>query len=227
MLKGYSVSALGLYLVFYVLSLAALLQLFYPSSEGSGVRIEFPISSTRGTKGSNSKVLARTIVLLSFTGLPPLLGFYAKSVVFFPLTALGMEFTGLVLTLLGLTAAIGYIRLAVTTTAPIFQSIRIEEGTGNSERLNLVAFTVVYTAVAKSLNPYVQVFIFRLVTLSLILPPLLVGIGYLLSTPLTVVSKTSSYECGFISVKGQGHKPVLISFFTVGILFLLFDLEIL
>lgn len=227
MLKGYAVSALGLYLTFYVLSLAALLQLFHGSSEGSGLRTESPISSTRGIKGSSSKVLARTIILLSLTGLPPLLGFYAKSVVFFPLTALGIEFTGLILTVLGLTAAIGYIRLAVTTTAPLFQSTRTEEGAGNSEQLNLVAFTVVYTAMAKSLNPYVQVFIFRMVALSLILPPLLVGMGYLLGTPLVAVGKTSSYECGFVSVKGQGHKPVLISFFTVGILFLLFDLEIL
>jgi NADH:ubiquinone oxidoreductase subunit 2 (subunit N) len=227
MLKGYSVSALGLYLLFYVLSLAALLQLFYNSGEGSVIQAEFPMSSTRGTKGNISKVLARTIILLSLTGLPPLLGFYAKSVVFFPLTALGIEFTGLILTVLGLTAAIGYIRLAVTTTAPLFQSTRIEEGAGNSEQLNLVAFTVVYTAAAKSLSPYVQVFIFRMVALSLILPPLLVGIGYLLGTPLAAVNKTSSYECGFISVKGQGHKPVLMSFFTVGILFLLFDLEIL
>ena len=39
--------------------------------------------------------------------------------------------------------------------------------------------------------------------------------------------KGSAYECGFIPTEGQTFSPFAVTFFVVGILFLLFDLELL
>lgn len=41
------------------------------------------------------------------------------------------------------------------------------------------------------------------------------------------VLKGSTYECGFIPVEGQTYSPFTVTFFVVGLLFLLFDLELL
>jgi NADH:ubiquinone oxidoreductase subunit 3 (subunit A) len=38
--------------------------------------------------------------------------------------------------------------------------------------------------------------------------------------------KISAYECGFTSILGQNRAPITVSFYIVGILFLIFDLEI-
>ena len=60
--------------------------------------------------------------------------------------------------------------------------------------------------------------------------PLLVGILLGLSLLLAVhrpdAEKLSVYECGMTIVGGQARNPFSISYYLVGILFLLFDLEI-
>ena len=38
--------------------------------------------------------------------------------------------------------------------------------------------------------------------------------------------KVSAYECGFSPILGQGRAPITISFYLVGILYLVFDLEV-
>ena len=38
--------------------------------------------------------------------------------------------------------------------------------------------------------------------------------------------KLSAYECGFSPILGQGRAPLTISFYLVGILYLVFDLEV-
>ena len=61
--------------------------------------------------------------------------------------------------------------------------------------------------------------------------PVLVGILLLLNVLLAVhkpdTEKVSAYECGFSPVYGQTRAPFSIQYYLVGILFLLFDLEIL
>ena len=61
--------------------------------------------------------------------------------------------------------------------------------------------------------------------------PILAGILLVLNFFLVVhrpdEAKVSSYECGFSPVYGQTRSTFQIHFFVVGLLFLIFDLEIL
>jgi len=60
---------------------------------------------------------------------------------------------------------------------------------------------------------------------SLILTLLLFGIAFLLSDKDVAFEKLSPYECGFEPF-GDGHSVFNIQFFIVGILFMIFDLEL-
>jgi NADH:ubiquinone oxidoreductase subunit 3 (subunit A) len=68
-------------------------------------------------------------------------------------------------------------------------------------------------------------------TLLFIVVPILTGILLMLNVLLAVhkpdSEKVSAYECGFSPVYGQTRAPFSIQYYLVGILFLLFDLEIL
>lgn len=55
----------------------------------------------------------------------------------------------------------------------------------------------------------------------------LLGGSYLIRAIVPEVLKGSAYECGFVPTEGQTYSPFTITFFMVGILFLLFDLELL
>ena len=61
--------------------------------------------------------------------------------------------------------------------------------------------------------------------------PILVAILLLLNVLLAVhkpdAEKVTPYECGFSPVYGQTRAPFSIQYYLVGILFLIFDLEIL
>lgn len=69
------------------------------------------------------------------------------------------------------------------------------------------------------------------ITLFLIFIPILVIIllfaNLLLAVHRPDSEKVTPYECGFSPVYGQTRNPFSISFYLVGILFLVFDLEIL
>lgn len=69
------------------------------------------------------------------------------------------------------------------------------------------------------------------ITLFLIFIPILVlillGLNLLLAVHRPDAEKVSPYECGFSPVYGQTRNPFSISFYLVGILFLVFDIEIL
>jgi NADH:ubiquinone oxidoreductase subunit 3 (subunit A) len=64
----------------------------------------------------------------------------------------------------------------------------------------------------------------------LIFVPILVGILLALNVLLAVhrpdTEKVTPYECGFNPVYGQVRAPFSIAYYLVGILFLIFDLEI-
>ena len=65
----------------------------------------------------------------------------------------------------------------------------------------------------------------------LIFVPILVAILLILNVLLAVhrpdSEKVTSYECGFSEIYGQTRTPFSIQYYLVGILFLVFDLEIL
>lgn len=69
------------------------------------------------------------------------------------------------------------------------------------------------------------------ITILFIFVPILVAILLLLNVLLAVhrpdSEKVSAYECGFSPVYGQTRAPFSIQYYLVGILFLIFDLEIL
>lgn len=60
-----------------------------------------------------------------------------------------------------------------------------------------------------------------------ILAFILLGLSLLLGPHNAYTEKSSAFECGFSSFRGQNRTEFSISFFIFGLLFLLFDLEIL
>lgn len=68
-------------------------------------------------------------------------------------------------------------------------------------------------------------------TLLFFFVPVLTGILLMLNVLLAVhkpdTEKVTPYECGFSPVYGQTRAPFSIQYYLVGILFLIFDLEIL
>ena len=70
----------------------------------------------------------------------------------------------------------------------------------------------------------------KLILLFIIIPllaVLLLGLNFLLSPNKPDEAKLSIYECGFQTIPGQTRSTFQIHFYIVGLLFLIFDLEIL
>ena len=67
-------------------------------------------------------------------------------------------------------------------------------------------------------------------TIYLILVPVigfvLLLLNILLAKHVHYSEKVTSYECGFSPIYGQNRSPFTIQFYLVGILFLIFDIEI-
>ena len=64
-----------------------------------------------------------------------------------------------------------------------------------------------------------------LLIFSLILSAIISGASYVLSNKQPDKEKVSAYECGFDAFGAPG-RPFSVRFFLIGILFLIFDLEI-
>jgi NADH:ubiquinone oxidoreductase subunit 3 (subunit A) len=62
---------------------------------------------------------------------------------------------------------------------------------------------------------------------SILLGPILLAVSWLLAPRAPSQEKLRPYECGFRPLEGQTRAPLRIRFYLVGILFLLFDLELL
>jgi NADH-quinone oxidoreductase subunit A len=58
------------------------------------------------------------------------------------------------------------------------------------------------------------------------LTTLLFGVSFMLSPKSLSFEKGSPYECGFEPFGGDSHSVFNIQYFIVGILFMLFDLEL-
>lgn len=63
------------------------------------------------------------------------------------------------------------------------------------------------------------------IVFSCLLSTILITLSYLFVEKGPYESKISSYECGFAAIK-QPTNPFSIRFFVVGVIFLIFDLEI-
>jgi len=86
----------------------------------------------------------------------------------------------------------------------------------------------------KNLNNYISsynywseqyLYIFYYMVVSLILCFVLFFVAFILSPKEVTFEKSSSYECGFEPF-GDGHSVFNVQFFIVGILFMIFDLEL-
>nr|WBU10902.1 NADH dehydrogenase subunit 3 [Malassezia sp.] len=68
------------------------------------------------------------------------------------------------------------------------------------------------------------------ITIFLILVPvlglILLIVNILFAKHLPYSEKVTSYECGFTPIYGQNRNPFTIQFYLVGILFMIFDVEI-
>ena len=69
------------------------------------------------------------------------------------------------------------------------------------------------------------------ITLFILFVPVLVCVLLILNLLLAVhrpdTEKVTAYECGFRPIYNQARQPFTISFYLVGVLFIIFDLEIL
>lgn len=72
---------------------------------------------------------------------------------------------------------------------------------------------------------YVYGSIFLTIIVSLVISSLLVIASYVLAIQKVDIEKSSIYECGF-DPYGDARQPFQVQFFLVGILYLIFDLEI-
>lgn len=69
-------------------------------------------------------------------------------------------------------------------------------------------------------------FILIFMVLSFVLTCVLFFLSFLLSTKSVSFEKGSPYECGFEPFSGHAHSIFNIQYFIVGILFMIFDLEL-
>ena len=69
--------------------------------------------------------------------------------------------------------------------------------------------------------------LFLLFILVPILSLILLGLNVLLAAHKPDEAKVSQYECGFNAIEGQTRSTFQVHFYIVGLLFLVFDLEIL
>lgn len=60
-----------------------------------------------------------------------------------------------------------------------------------------------------------------------VLGPILLGVSWLVAPKMRGNEKARAYECGFRPLEGQTRDRFRVGFYLVGILFLLFDLELL
>jgi NADH-quinone oxidoreductase subunit A len=74
-------------------------------------------------------------------------------------------------------------------------------------------------------NYYNYSFFFWYVIISFILVTVLFFVSYLVATKDNTVEKSSPYECGF-EAYDDSHKTFDLHFYIVGVLFLIFDLEV-
>lgn len=65
----------------------------------------------------------------------------------------------------------------------------------------------------------------RYVEISLLLSIIIGGVSYLISAKVAEYDLGSAYECGFEPFE-ESHRPFSVTFFLVGLLFVLLDIEI-
>lgn len=186
----------------------------------------------RGASGTGSPVgVSLVLLLMSLGGVPPSLGFFTKANLVLEGSGQGITLAIIVCLIGGIPGMISYLRLTLTTLTPDWNSCHPKKtrttSSARKETLSYI-FTLILGGFTLSYEPQTllgQRMVILLI--SPILPILLILVGVIASSPSSSTVKGIPYECGFIATEGQIWKPFLVSFFVVGLLFLLFDLELL
>ncbi|CBX89993.1 hypothetical protein LEMA_P124110.1 [Plenodomus lingam JN3] len=177
------------------------------------------------------------ITLFSFAGIPPLIGFFGKQMILSAAVDSGYIFMALVAILTSVISAVYYLAIIkqIFFDKPDY-SLNKELKDFNADGL----ITEKNTAVEKVSIQMSNIVISSSLSLSIsvitttffiifipILSILLLAINLLLAPHNPYQEKDSVFECGFHSFLGQNRTQFSVSFFIFGLLFLLFDLEIL
>ena len=67
---------------------------------------------------------------------------------------------------------------------------------------------------------------YMMVAIVQVLTAVLLSVNAILASVQPYTEKTSTYECGYETIRGQTRAPFSISFYLVAVLFLAFDLEV-
>lgn len=188
------------------------------------------------------------LCLFSIAGIPPLIGFFAKQIVLYSSTHGGYYFLSIVAILVSVISASYYLKIikVIYFDAIVENTYDYKNNTSHSNVTSIHAFlisslTIVITLFV--LQPTILLNICHLLALSLfyylvmntitlffIFIPILVTILLIANLLLAVhrpdSEKVTCYECGYSTIYGQTRNPFQISFFLVGILFTVLDLEI-
>lgn len=178
---------------------------------GTSLAMMAPYSSViifRGTSGTGSPVgISLILLLMSLGGVPPSLGFFTKANLILEGSGQGITLAIAVCLMGGIPGIISYLRLALTTLAPDWNSYRPKKirttSSAQKETLSYVS-TLILGGFVLSYEPQTllgQRVIILLV--SPILPILLILVGIIASSPSSSNVKGIPYECGFIATEGQ------------------------
>ncbi|TIA68305.1 hypothetical protein E3P92_03964 [Wallemia ichthyophaga] len=184
--------------------------------------------------------LSLSLCLFSMAGVPPLLGFFGKQVILQASLYSGYNWLALVGIVTSVISAYYYLKIVRTL---FFESNNsVDNYNDNIVEINSVhSFTISLLTISLLvyiINPSLVLNSMHLLglnmnslTLLFIVVPVLIGVLLLLNLLLAVhkpdAEKVTPYECGFSPVEGQTRTPFTIQYYLVGILFLVFDLEIL
>jgi NADH:ubiquinone oxidoreductase subunit 3 (subunit A) len=190
------------------------------------------LSMLRGASDAATPVgISLVILLMSLGGVPPSLGFFAKTNLMIEGSGQGLTLAIIACLIGGLPGMIAYLRLALTILTPDWNNYQPKQGLSSSlVQKEILSYIIILILGALALDCTPQILFGLRVVIRLIspgLPILLLLVGVLASSPSNNPTKGIPYECGFIALEGQVWKPFLVSFFVVGLLFLLFDLELL
>ncbi|KAF2135177.1 uncharacterized protein K452DRAFT_330310 [Aplosporella prunicola CBS 121167] len=154
------------------------------------------------------------LYLFSFAGIPPLMGFFAKQMVFSAALDNGYVFITLVAILTSVVSAVYYLAVIkqVFFDKPDYKL--------NSELSDLVLIGNIQNSAVMTSTSFFFIFI-------PILSFILLAVNLILAPHSPYEEKDSAFECGFHSFLGQNRTQFSVSFFIFALLFLLFDLEIL
>ncbi|TIC72264.1 hypothetical protein E3Q00_04174 [Wallemia mellicola] len=177
--------------------------------------------------------LSLSLCLFSMAGVPPLLGFFGKQIILQASLYSGYNWLALVGIITSVISAYYYLKIVRTLffesndSTDNFNDNIVEINSVHSFAISLLTLTLLVYII----NPSLVLNNMNSLTLLFIVVPVLIAVLLFLNLLLAIhkpdAEKVTPYECGFSPVEGQTRTPFTIQYYLVGILFLVFDLEIL